>query len=220
MPTFTLSALQGLVYDGLDGNNLLYPTAQVTSVLNEVLRKVNLLTGFSQDTIAVPGSTVANQLLYSTPPGILVPLKVYYEEQELEKYSLRQLSERYRNWAVDLNTWEGQVARWFTLGLTTFGIHPLDTIGGGLLEVQGITPFTPLSLPGDFVNLNDELCEILVKYCRGRLMIKETGGPFEQAGLVYQEFIRSMKAMTIWTEMQWPAYFLEKQLEPADGKGA
>ncbi len=219
MPSYTLSALQGLVYDGLDGNQGLYPPAQVTSVLNEVLRRVNLTTGFTQTTVPVPGYTVANQLLYPTPPGILIPTKVYYEERELEKYSLAKLAQKHRNWAIDTNQWQGQVARWFPLGLTTFGIHPLDANGGGLLEVQGVAPITPLVLPDDVVQLNDELAEILVEYARGRLMLKEPGAPFNAASAAYQDFIRAMKGMAIWGQIQWPSYWISKELEPSGAKG-
>ena len=220
MPTFTLSTLQQLVWDGLDNNTGLYVPAQVTSILNEVLRRTNLLVGWNQNTIPVPGFTVANQLLYSIPSGILIPTKVYYEEQELEKYSLAKLAQRFRNWAVDSNQWEGQVARWFPLGLTVFGIHPLDANGGGLLEVQGVAPITPLVNAGDVVDLNDELAEVLVKYVRGRIMLKEVGAPFNAASLVYQEFVRGIKVMLLYESVVFPRYFLAKELEPAEGKGS
>lgn len=220
MPTFTLSQLSQLVWDGLDSNSGLYPQAQVTSVLNEVLRKTNLLVGWNQATVPVPGFTVANQLLYSTPAGIVIPLKVYFEERELEKYSLSKLAQKYRSWAVDQNLYEGQVARWFPIGLSTFGIHPLDAYGGGLLEVQGVAPVTPLVNSGDVVTLDDELCEVLVKYTRGRITLKEQGGPFAAASVAYQEFIRAMKGMAMIASFTFPRYFVDAAEESGEGKGA
>jgi hypothetical protein len=220
MPTFTLSTLSQLVYDGLDNNTLLYASAQVTSVLNEILRRSNLLVGWNQATIPVPGFSVAKQQLYTVPSGIVIPLNVYYEERELEKYSLSKVAQKYRDFAIDLNIWEGQVARWYPIGLTTFGVHPLDANGGALLEVQGVAPIVPLANPDDVVTLNDELAEALVKYARGRIMLKEIGVPFASASEVYKDFIRSMKGMALFESMTFPRYWVESQLEPQEGKGS
>ena len=217
MPSYTLTALSGLLYDALDANSGLYPQAQVTQVLNDSVRKLSLLTGLSEDT--VPALTQANQLVYTTPTGILVPIKVYCEGAELEKYSLVELGTKYRNWATDTTAAYGPVARWAPIGLTQYVIHPQDATGGRLLEVQGVAPVTPMTLPADTVDLDDEFVVTLIDFCRGRILLKLGGKPFASASLSYSRFIHNVKDMVIWAGMIFPRYFVAEAEEGVEGKG-
>ena len=217
MPSYTLAELSTLLYDSLDNNTGMYPQAQVTDCLNNTVRKLNFLTGMIEDTGTA--LTQAGRLIYPTPASVIIPTKVYLEGVELEKYSLRQLGESYRNWSTDTTATMGPVARWCPLGISQFVIHPLDAVGGKLLEVNGVQPIVPMVAAGDEVDLDDEFVPVLIDYIRGRLLLKIGGKPFASASTSYQEFIREVKDMVAWQGMIFPAYFIAEALEPAEGKG-
>ncbi len=221
MPTVSLAELRLSVYDDLDGNTGFFPAGQINAALNEGLRRLNLILGITQGIVALPGFTVANQLLYATPPGILVPMAVYLEGRELEKSSLREIAMRYRSWAVDTSDTSGPAMQWAPIGIGTFAIHPMDADGGSLLEVQGITPTVPLTADDQVVDLEDQWAELLVKYTRMRVLLKDSTAMFSQAsGQIYPEFIRALKTAMIWSGMKFPAYFIEKRLESGEAVGA
>lgn len=216
MPSYSLATLQGLVYDSLDNNTGLYPVLQVTDALNNAVRKTNFLTGIIEATI--PAITQAGQLVYSTPTGILVPMRIYCEGVELGKYSMRELGAQFRTWATDTTTALGPVARWCPIGIGSFVLHPVDAAGGKLLEVNGVAPITPMVNSGDTVDLDDEFVPILVDYCRARLLLKLGGKPFASASAAYQRFMRGLKDAVIWEGMVFPRYWIESEEEPTEGK--
>src|SRR6185295_14476337 len=131
MPNVTLADMQDRVYNRLDRNSQLYPVDQVTYYINEALRVLNLFTGFLQTSVPVPTLSVANRVWYDTPSPILIPLKVQFEGTYLHKYSLTKLGQLHPRWTAEntYNTGCG-VTRWTPAGLTKFGIHPADSLGG------------------------------------------------------------------------------------------
>ncbi len=220
MPIFTLQALQQRVLDGLDQNNLFFPTGNTRSVLNEGLRRLQLLCAFSQVTVPVPGATVADQLIYRTPPEITIPLRVYYEKIELSKASIRQIATKYRTWTTDSNATRGPVSEWAPIDIRQFIIHPIDAGGGRLLEVNGIAKITPLVEPTDVIALDNQYCDILIDYCKSRIMLKEGGANFAISSTTsYAEMVRKIKAMTVWQGVKFNNYWLIKQEEPDEAKG-
>jgi hypothetical protein len=62
MPTVTLAQIQSLVFDRVDNNTLFYSTTQVTNAVNEFYRIINAFCGINQQTVSIPGFSVANQL--------------------------------------------------------------------------------------------------------------------------------------------------------------
>src|SRR6266700_5733958 len=138
MPTFTLGEISDLVYDRLEGNRELYTQPELTAVINEAIRVIGLFTNFNETSIQVPGFTVANQLLYSTPSPIIFPTGVTFEGRDLDKIGLRLAAQTYRSWATDSTDSYGPVARWIPIGIDTFAIHPIDATGGNDLTVIGM----------------------------------------------------------------------------------
>ena len=196
------------VYDSLDANTGLYPEAQVRAVINQALKKLNCIIGFCQDTIPIIGFSVAGQREYATPTGIVIPIKVYFEGRILEPFSLRELATRFRKWATDTTANYGPVNRWAPIGLGMFVIHPIDAAGGNMIEVQGVVPMIPLTAAGQAISLEDQMCDILIDYAKSRIMIKESGKPFADASLNYQEMIRKLKPLSLWKDLKFPPYFL------------
>jgi hypothetical protein len=196
----------------------MFPQAQVTQVLNNAVKKINFLTGIVEELL--PMVTQGNQLVYPMAAGMIFPLKLYVEGIELEKYSLNQLGTQFRNWATDTTASAGPMARWAPIGIDQFVIHPMDAVGGRLIEVNGVSTITPMVNPGDTVDLDDDQVPTLIDYCRGRIMMKLGGKPFASASVSYQRFINEIRDMVIWEGLVFPQYFVAKQLEVAEGKGA
>ena len=220
MPTVTLSALQSRVYARLDTSPLgLYPVSQVTLVLNEGLRRLNMLIGWKMDTVAVPGFTQANTLVYTVPDTLTIPTMVWCEKRALRKISLARISQQFKNWITDTNLTAGPISRWVPIGLTKFAIHPQDSADGRLLEVTGIAKVTPLVGANDTVDIEDEWADALVDYALSRIRLKEGGTRFASDSIIYNQLVSKIKPALLWQSMKFHAYFVSKETEPAQGRG-
>lgn len=220
MPSFTLSALEQRVWDSLDDNRGFFPEGNVRSVLMEGLRRLNLLTGFQERTIPVAGATVANQLIYRTPPDITIPLRVYFESVELNKASLREIATKFRTWSTDSTATRGPVTRWAPIDIRQFIIHPMDAVGGQLLEVNGIARLTPLVNQTDVIQLDDQYCDLLIDFAKSRILYKEGSKIWADGStLSYSEWVRKVKAWSVWQGVRFSRYYLTKEEEPAESKG-
>jgi hypothetical protein len=203
MPSVTLAQLQQQVYDQVDNNTGEFPPAQVTAVLNQGLSKINCLAGIQSATIPVPGFTVSNQFAYAVPAGIFIPVRFDFEGQELSRMSLDRLARAYPGWVTDYSSNVGPPAHAASVDLQNFVIHPSDSYGGGLLEVTGIPPTTPLVNPGDVVQLDNEFTEILLAYAKPRLLAKEANKAFADAWAAWKPYQKKLRSMSIWTQVQW-----------------
>jgi len=214
--TFSLQQIDQRVLDALDNNSQEFPQQQRYAVINQGLYRLNNLCGFSQKTIAVPGFTVANQLIYSSPTGILIPLSVDFEGQRLEPTSRKRLARRYRDFTTDT----GLPREWARIGLSRFLIHPADSFGGGMLEMTGVANLTKLVQPGDTTLLEDQFIECVVLWAKARLLLKEGGKAFEDASMVFQQYFKQVKVLSIWSDLSFPSYWILQETSPGDGKGA
>lgn len=219
MPTVSLATLESRVWDLLDDNQLEFPEIEVRSILNEGLARLNCLVGFAQDTLSVPGFSVANQLLYTVPTGIMIPIRVYFEAYELKRFSLRRLARKYQQWAVETTATAGPVVHWAPIGLQQFVLHPIDAVGGQLVEVSGITSVTALVNPGDVLDLEDNWVDCLILYARSRALLKEGGKSFQDSLAAYQKAAKQIRSQVVWRSMIWPEQWLARQQEVGAGKG-
>ena len=208
MPTIPLSALQADVLDRVEGNTAMFPVAQVTAVINEGYRIINAFAGINQDTLPVPGGTVANQLVYAMPTTILYPLTAYVDQKQLRRDSLLELARQHRNWATDTTIKMGSIQRWAMIGISKFVLYPIDSVGGRALTVTGVVEPTPLSSGSDVIRIEDELLTMLVEYSAHRLILKEGGKTFADSSLMIQKFYSVMKDRMITTGMKFPRYFV------------
>jgi hypothetical protein len=210
MPTFTLADLKTMVYNRLDNNTELYPAADVTLELNDAIRTWNLYTGAIQTSVHVPGYTVANQILYSTPVGILVPLRVTYEGRQLAKDSLTNMGRLRHNWVRETtaSSTSGPVSTWIPIGRDTFAIYPADRLGGNDLVVTGIAEPTPLAADADVITLPQEDADNVSDLASTGLLFIEGGKTFADGSMVYQRFLGAMKKKARWQQLKMPRYFL------------
>lgn len=200
-----------MVLGRVEGNTTLYTQTEITAVINECIRISNAFTAFNETSTLVPGSTVANQLVYSTPSGILFPTQVAFNGRVLDKVSLTSIGECYRNWATDTTSTYGPVARWIPIGITTFAIHPIDAIGSNALLVTGVAETTLLASGSDVMELDDEFVTMLVDYCGHRLVLKEGGKVFSDASILIQTYWREMKGLKRLQTWKAPRYFVQVQ---------
>ncbi len=211
MSVYTLGTLKTLVYSRVENNQLLYTAAEVTAIINECLRCTNLFTAFNETSTAVSGDTVADQLLYSVPTGILFPTQVSFNGRVLDKIGLIGIGETYRNWATDTTNTYGPVARWIPIGITQFAIHPIDAVGGNTLLVTGVAETTQLVGDSDVMELDDEFVAMLVDYCGHRLVLKEAGKVFSDASILIQTYWKTMKGLKRLQTWKAPRYFVQVQ---------
>lgn len=223
MPQFTLGEIDDRVLDRLDRNTALYSTLQRYRAINDAIRVLNLITGFTNTTVDIPNFTVKGQLIYNIPPGIIFPLRVYFEGRQLDKVSIRSISMRFRNWTTAQSNQGTPVQRWIPFGLGMFGIHPTDSAGGNNLQVNGISEPPWLSLPDQEITIEDQWLTLIENLAAQVLPLKESSAIFAAASLLYQEFIRGAKQDLWLSQMSFPRYFVkysatEQAEQLGDGK--
>jgi len=197
----------------MDNNNLLYPQSEVLIYVNEAMRVLNLFTGFLQTTVDIPGDSVANRVWYDTPDPIVIPLRVQFEGDYLYKNSLNKLGQVYGQWTAETTANTGRpVSHWTPVGLTKFGIHPADAIGGGVISVTGIRNPAILGI-NDIIPIPNEYAEPLEELAAFSLQLKEGFPLFEKAAMMYTKFLSRMKDQARWRKDTMPAYYVE-QKEP------
>jgi hypothetical protein len=217
---YTLFQLQQFALDTVEGNSLFYTYPELTYAINEAIRTINLVTGFLRGTATIPGNSVAGQLLYNTPPSILFPMRVQFEKRMLDPVSLDRIGNDYATWATDTTNKLGNVQRWIPFGTQMFAIHPIDSIGGGVIYVTGVLEPTLLVNGSDSVSLEDEFVDLIVTFCRARLPLKEGGAVFASASRSQQDFYRKLKTKKMIEGLKFPQYFTKMASPVVESKGS
>lgn len=220
MPQYTLADLDARVLDRLDGNAGLYPQAQRYAEINDSLRVVNLFCPFVMGTVYVPGFTVTRQQFYPVPPGIIFPLRAYFNGRQLSRLSMRAVSMRFRTWTTDTASIGSPVREWIPAGLGMFAIHPIDNTGGQALSINGVMEPAPLVNPTDSITIEDQFIEMIEDLSVSVLQIKESSAIFSAASVLYQKFQREIKEEMRWNTFRFGRYYLLDQPVKAEPKAA
>ena len=208
MPSFSLSTLEQMVLDRLDDNTELYTMPEVDYIINECVRTVALFTGFFRNTVQLPGFTVANQLIYNTPPGMLVPILISFEGRQLQKTTLAKLARKRRNWATGTTASHGRVDFWASIGIGQFVMSPIDSAGGNSLTITGLGEPPLLVNPTDVLVIENEYVELITAYGAHRLPLKEGGKVFADGSLELSEFYSKLKERIRYESFVSPKYRL------------
>jgi hypothetical protein len=202
MPSISLSELQSSIYTRLDNNTNLYLAAELTSAINESIRSANLFTGYIQGTSSI--SSVTNQVWYTVPNGVLVPLRLTFAGPFLEKTSLEKLSNYNPNWQLDTTRNTGiPVVQWVTSGLWNFAIHPADSIGSNTMLLTSVLEPTLLVDSGDTIQVPNEYAEAIEELSVVALVLKEGGKSFADILMLRQKAMDTLKKFRRWqTERQ------------------
>lgn len=214
MPSATVESLDTAVLNRVDNNTSLYPQAERYVYYNEAQRVLNLLTGFLQTTVALPGATQARRVWYDTPSPILIPLRISCNGTYLHKSSLTRIGQANPTWTKDTTASSGYpTASWIPVGLTKFGIHPADSSGGAELLVTGIQDpvlFDP-STPNQIVPFPNEYFEAMEDLSAFSLQIKEGFPLFQAANILYGKFMAKMGGQSRWRNLMMPVFPVERQ---------
>ncbi len=215
---YTLQDIDNLVLARLEGNDVMWETAERYNIINECLQNLNLVVGFYQGT-AAPIISGAGQLVYSTPSGMLYPLRCQFEASQLDPVPITRIGRDYRTWTTDTTAKMGPVARWVPIGINYFAIHPADSVGGNSIFVTGVMETPELVLPTDAITLEDQYASLLVTAAFSRLVLK-ISGPSTLAGLsLYPKvIIPELKRLTILESMRWPKFFVQTGSPVSEGR--
>ena len=208
MPTFSLRDLRGKALARVDGNTSLYGYPEIYAIINEAIRCTALFTGFFRNTLELPGFTIANQLIYPTPAGMLVPILVSFEGRQLQRISLRKLARTRRTWATDTTLSSGRVDFWAPIGIGHFVMTPIDAKGGNDLTITGLGTPPLLVNPDDVMVIENEYVEIITEYCAHRLPLKVGGKIFADGSLGLNEFYDKVKERIRYEKFKRPLYRL------------
>lgn len=210
MPTFNLTDLQTKVYNRLENNTDFYTITEVTRAINDAVKVANLFSGFIQATLPVPGGTVANQVDYATPTGLIFPLRVTIGGQVIDKRSWTSMGQASSSWRLDTTANTGiAVSIWVPAGVTMFALNPADSTGGQVIGVTGVAEPTPLVGGADIVQIPNEFVDIVMDLASHILPLKEGGLIFSQAANLYVMFLSRMKKFKFYQTMRYPAYWVE-----------
>lgn len=210
MPTLNLTAIRAKVYARLENNTDFYLTTEADRAINDAIKVVNMYTGFIQTTISIPGGTVANQVDYQTPTGILFPLRVAIGGQVIDKRSWASMGQGNSAWRLDTTANTGiAVSIWVPVGLTIFSLNPADSTGGQVISVAGVAEPTPLASGGDVIQIPDEFVDLIMDLASHILPLKEGGLIFSQAGALYTMFLSRIKQFAFYQNMRYPQYWVE-----------
>lgn len=206
MPVFSLGTLRGLALDRLDGNSTLFTNPELDYIINEAIQVTALNTGFFRSTSSV--TTVANQLEYSTPTGMLLPFLISTNGRLIQQTSLRRLARTRRNWATATTANYGQTEYWAAVGVGTFVMSPIDSTGGNTLTVTGLGIPPLLVAAADVMVLENEYVEAITSYCAHRLPLKIGGPAFANGSLDLNEFYEKMNDRKRYESLEMPKYRL------------
>ncbi len=214
MPSATVGSLDTAVLNRVDNNALLYPQAERYLYYNEAQRILNLLSGFLQTTVAIPGATQARRVWYDTPSPILIPLRVSCNGTYLHKSSLTRIGQTKPNWTTETSRNTGYPpASWIPVGLTKFGIHPTDSNGGAELLVTGIQDpvLFDTSTPNQVVPFPNEYFEAMEDLSAFSIQLKEGYPLFQAASILYGKFMAKMGQQSRWRNLMFPVFPVERQ---------
>ncbi len=214
---YTLAEIDAAVLARLEDNSTFWQQPERNTIINEAIRCTNLLTGFYQGSATT--TSVANQLTYAIPAGVLYPQRVTLAGIQLDPVPITHIGQDYRTWATDQSATKGQTARWVPIGTTLFALHPADSASGDTIAVYGVVEPPLLVSPSDTMILDDQYVDIIVEYCASRLPLKIGGQNFQQASMLYtKSFQPGIKKLTNLQTFRFPKYWVNAGAPVPEGK--
>lgn len=129
------------------------------------------------------------------PQGIIAPLRLRAPWQ-IRKTTLKGLDDYDPTWSIQPPS--SQITAWFPLGISAFGIYPqlayesvvtMDFLYSPVNEYRPYTGNEPIPFQQEFTDL-------VSQYAAAMLRSKEGGAEAEEADVVFQDFMRNMKALS------------------------
>ena len=178
--------LSGEVYVAMV--DAMYEAAMVTGVVQQSSVAVTLAaeqTYFS----------IQNNVAIGIPKGVIAALRMRAPWQ-IRKTTLKGLDDYDPTWSIQPPS--SQITAWFPLGISAFGIYPqlayesvvtMDFLYSPVNEYRPYTGNEPIPFQQEFTDL-------VSQYAAAMLRSKEGGAEAEEADVVFQDFMRNMKALS------------------------
>lgn len=129
---------------------------EATLAINETLQWYNLGTGVWRQRVNL--TTVADQVVYSTPAPLWMPVRMEFNGQPIAMSSLTDLDNGRPEWQSETTADAGVPSApqfWAPIGLTQFAIWPADALGNNSLLMDGVLNTPVLTNDGDYIDLDD-----------------------------------------------------------------
>jgi hypothetical protein len=205
MPQVTLEELIEQVYDRVENNRVFYPRDEVVDVINEGICVFNLFIGFLQNTVDLPGLTVAGRVIYDVPAPIIIPIRIQYEGRMLEPWAMSNIGYTIPDWMQKTSAMEGYPPQhWVPIGISKFGLHPADSEGGRVVSITGIIEPTPLVDDDDVIQFPIEVGNSFSDYCAHVLQLDEGGMTFKTSEAIYDSFLADVSAQSYLATLRQP----------------
>lgn len=178
------------VYEGV----VFWTDEEARLALNEALRWWNLFTAQWKARTTIV--SVADQVWYTTPPALLLPLRIDCSSKPLVFNSIFDLDLGHPNWEGETTATSGVPdipTLWGRAGFTKFAIWPADHPGNRQLVFDGIAPAPVLVHDPDFVDLGDEEIHSLLCEAVHLLAFKAGSGRFADTLPLHQAFLAHAK---------------------------
>jgi len=157
-----------------------WSAAEATSALNEGLRIYSCATGFWREEVLTV--TVPNDHYVALPGSMVQGTRVKWNDLALEPVSRFDLDYQIPNWRGTTTATSGAPSRplyWARVSLTSLLIYPADayaSVGGThALSINGVRNTPILVNDADFVDLGQELFDVLLGYATHVLAFKLGG---------------------------------------------
>lgn len=193
MPYLRLTLGDLLVQLGLRWDKVPFWTDQeATRAVNDTLRVWNLLTGYWRRRVVL--ATVANQVWYTVPGTLVLPLRVTFGTLRLDQGSIIEWDDGRPAWEAE-TTFSGDDVPQHPVsvapaGLSLLAIWPADALGGTTLVIDGVRATPVLTLGGgEWVNVGDDLIGILLGEVLHTLSFKVGGTTFSGTFALHQQFL-------------------------------
>jgi hypothetical protein len=188
----TWSALRTRLQDRVE-QQVFWDNQEALDATNEALQVWNLLTGMWHTTDTI--TTTAGTYLYTLPSTLLYRTRLTVAGRPLMSSSREELNLAQTRWRSETTASGGSVPTRLTLfapvSLRSVYLWPADAVGGTVVTCEGIAATPVLVEDADFLDLGNELVDILLGYALHVLTFKKGGEAFAATTPLFQVFLQA-----------------------------
>lgn len=169
-----------------------WTTTEATDAINEALLFWNSLTGYWGDDQTI--TTTANSFEYALDPGTLMfGTRVMYNTRPLSFAALHDMDNGKPGWQTQTTADTGMPSTpqiWLPISIDLIAIWPAHAAGGGTLLVEGVADTPRLSAGGDYIDISEDLLNVILGYALHVLTFKEGGQRFGNTQSFFTDFLK------------------------------
>ena len=155
----------------------LFTVTEQDAAINEALQWYNLYTGVWRQ--RVEDTTVAGQVYYTLPGNLVWNARIEFNSYPLTISSLYDMDNGRPGWEAETTASGGTVPTapqtWVPIGMNTIALWPADAAGQNGLIYDGVFTTPTLTLPTDYVDLDDTELDAVLGEALFFLCFKDPG---------------------------------------------